>query len=91
MVADGWLRRLDRRHAHVRPVLLPTPPLDTDEREWARTGARPASGVWPSVADVTHDPLQGLLRRISWDAPMWDAGGDGNQFVPGLVRRHVGF
>ena len=26
-----------------------------------------------------------------WDAPIWNAGGDGNQFVPGFVRRHVGF
>ena len=84
MVANGWLRRLDRRHAHVRPVLLPTSPLDTDEREWERTGALPASGVWPPVADVTRDPLQGLLRRMPSDAPIRNAGGGWEQIRVGV-------
>ncbi|CAM9718774.1 unnamed protein product [Laminaria digitata] len=92
VVADGWLQRLDRRHANVRPILLPTPPLDADECEWARTGALPAApGVWPSVADVTRDPMQGALRRMPWNAPVWNAGVDGDQFVPGFVRLHVDF
>lgn len=43
------------------------------------------------MADVTRDPMQGPLRRMPWDAPVWNAGIDGNQFVPGLVRRHVEF
>ena len=92
MVADDWLRHLDRRHALVRPTLLPAPPLDAVEREWARTGALfAAPGRWPSVADVARDPMQGPLRRMPWDAPVWNAGVDGGQFVPGFVRRHADF
>ena len=92
MVADDWLRHLDRRHALVRPTLLPAPPLDAVEREWARTGALfAAPGRWPSVADVARDPMQGPLRRMPWDAPVWNAGVDGGQFVPGFVRRHAVF
>ena len=26
---------------------------------------------------------------MTWDAPIWDPGGDGDQLVPGFVRRHV--
>ena len=76
----------------MRPVLLPTPLLDADERECARTGASFATlRLLPSVADVTRGPMQGPLRRMPWDAPVWNAGVDGNQFGPGFVRRHVNF
>ena len=92
MVADVWPQRLDRRHAHVRPVLLPTPPLDADEREWARTGALSATSVlWPSVVDVTRDPMEGSLRRMSWNVPVWNAGVDEDQLVLGFLRKHVNF
>ena len=33
--------------------------------------------------------MQGPLRCMPWDAPIWNAGVDGGQFVPGSVRRHV--
>lgn len=32
--AVGRLQRLHRRHAHVRPTLLPNPPLGADECNW---------------------------------------------------------
>ena len=72
--------------------MLTAPPLGGNECEWARTGARPAPpGVWPSVTDVTSDPMQDPLRRMPWDAPVWNAGENGVQFVPSLFRQHVDF
>ena len=35
VVPDIWLQSLDRRHAYVQPIFLPTPPLDADECDWA--------------------------------------------------------
>ena len=43
------------------------------------------------MTDVINDPMQGPLRRMPWDAPVWNAGVNGDQFVPGLVRRQVDF
>ena len=43
------------------------------------------------MKDVTRDPMQGPPRRMPWDAPVWNAGVDGDQFVPGFVHRHVDF
>ena len=41
--------------------------------------------------DVTSDPMQDPLRRMPWDAPVWNAGENGVQFVPSLFRQHVDF
>lgn len=66
----------------------PVPLLPPDEAEWARTGAFPAAaGGFPPVDEVTRDPMKGDLRRLPWQAPVWDAKG----FVPGFVRAHSGF
>ena len=74
----------------MRPLLVLAPPLGAVEREWVRSGALPAvPGRLPSVAGVVRDPMQGPRRRMPWDAPVWDVGGDGDRFVPGFVRRHV--
>ena len=44
------------------------------------------------MAGVTRYPWRGLLRVMPWGASIWrSAGGEGNQFVPGFVGRHVGF
>jgi len=40
-----------------------------------------------TVADVLRDPLAGPLRRMGWQAPVWDP----SDFAPGLVRAHVDF
>ena len=86
------LQSIDRRHAQVRPVLLTAPRLGADECEWARTGALSAPpGVWLSVTDVTSDPMQGPLRRMPWDSPVWNAWANGVQLVPGFVRQHADF
>ena len=92
MVADVWLQRLARCHTHVRPFILPAPTLGAVEREWVRSGALPVvPGLLPPVMDVARSPMQGPRGRMPWCAPVWDAGGDGEQFVPGFVRRHVYF
>ena len=40
-------------------------------------------------ADVVRDPMQGVLRRLTWHAPVWVPGAGGSAFVPGFVRKHV--
>ena len=66
----------------------PAPLLPPDESEWAQVGAFPtASRGFPTLDEVTRDPMEGELRRLPWQAPVWDAKG----FVPGFVRAHAGF
>ena len=92
LVADVWLQRLDRRHAHVRPVRLPTLPLDADKRDRVRTGALSATyELWPSVVDVTRDPMLGPLRRMPWDALVWNVGVDGDELLPAFISQHEQF
>ena len=43
------------------------------------------------MTDVINDPMQGPLRRMPWDSPVWNAGENRGQFVPGFVRRHEDF
>ena len=51
-------------------------------------GAFPtASRGFPTLDEVTRDPMEGELRRLPWQAPVWDSKG----FVPGFVRAHAGF
>ena len=35
--------------------------------------------------------MQGPLRRMPWDAPVWNTGENGDQFVPGFVHQRVDF
>lgn len=35
--------------------------------------------------------MQGPLRRLPWQAPVWHAGEEGSEFVPGILRKHVDF
>lgn len=76
----------------MRPILLPSPPLAAIERERVRSGLLPAvPGRWQSAAYVARGPMQGPLRRMLRDAPVWDAGANGDHFVPSFVRQYVGF
>ena len=85
-------RQLDQRQALVQPILPATLALDMAEFEWVSSGGLPAAlGEWPTWADVSRDPMQGLLRRMPWRAPIWDARASGRKFVPGLLRKHAAF
>lgn len=76
----------------MRPIWPAVPVLSREEREYLDSEAMPSGpNTMPSWEDVIRDPMQGPLRRLPWQAPVWHAGEGGSEFVPGLVRRHVEF
>ena len=61
------------------------------EAEWAATGGVAASARLPTREDLFRPYTAGQPARLPWHAPVWDTGGDGSGFVPGLPRRHLEF
>lgn len=71
----------------IRPA---SPAIPADDGERVATGTMStAAGGRPAWTDVDWDPMQGLPRRLPWNAPVWNAGNGESEFVPGLVRKHV--
>ena len=92
VVADVWFQRPDRRHAHMRPILLPAPRcllVPSNVSGCARTLCPPLPGCGhllrtsPVISyKVRCDVCRGMFRNGM-------RGANGGQFVPDFVRRHV--
>ena len=68
MGADGWPQRLNRLHAHGRPLIMPAPPPGAIQRDWVRSGALPAvPGRLPYVAELSYfRASHGRAARAQW-------------------------
>lgn len=72
-------------------VFPPAPSLSPEEAEWAATGALPPSSVLPTWDAVQREYHGDARARLPWTCPVWDAGADGVDFVPGLPSQKLPF
>ena len=91
MVSEPWLTSLRDRHAQVRVVFPPAPPLSPEEAEWVASSAPPSSAELPTWDDAERAYRAGDQAWMPWTCPVWDAGADGADFVQGLPSYHLPF
>ena len=67
------------------------PDLPDNEKAWALQSSALVSSALPLWPDALREYAEGGEARLPWAAPVWNAGKDGMDFVPGLPRRHAIF
>ena len=75
----------------MRVVFPPPPVLSPEETEWVASGAFPLSPALPTLDDVERANYAGDRARLPWSCPVWDAGVDVVDFVPGLPSQKLPF
>lgn len=84
---------IGRRHYRgdtnkVRATVSKVPDLSEKERGWAEDRAYIHIGYAPIVAEAERGPVNGNFFRVLWEAPIRDAGEDGEDFIPAGLNHH---